>query len=128
MQALRAEGGDPGSSIHGWRCAYPDRYGPCDCLAESAAGILAAIRPLIEAEVRAEADGLADALDIARAERAGLREAVARELDAKALRWRTRRDATDDFGRGTYYSGLALAYDDAARIARGGYEGTGSDD
>lgn len=68
---------------------------------------LAAARPLIEAEVR---------------------EAVARELDDRERRWRTRLDATEDLGRGTYYSGLALAYHDAARIARGGYEGTGSDD
>lgn len=22
------------SSIHSWRCAHPDRYGPCDCFAE----------------------------------------------------------------------------------------------
>jgi hypothetical protein len=33
---LLAEGGGPGNSIHSWRCDYPDRYGPCSCVAETA--------------------------------------------------------------------------------------------
>jgi hypothetical protein len=31
--AISDEGGRQGSSIHSWRCDYPDRYGPCDCVA-----------------------------------------------------------------------------------------------
>lgn len=23
---------EPRQGIHGWRCAYPENYGPCDCL------------------------------------------------------------------------------------------------
>jgi hypothetical protein len=29
---INREGGEPGNSIHGWRCEYPERYGPCDCV------------------------------------------------------------------------------------------------
>ena len=38
-EALR-EQGDP---IHSWRCAYPDRYGPCDCIEEAGRDIAAAV-------------------------------------------------------------------------------------
>ena len=34
-----SEGGGPGNSIHSWRCEYPDRYGPCDCVAETVRGL-----------------------------------------------------------------------------------------
>lgn len=47
---LSAEGGEPGSSIHGWRCEYPDRYGPCECVDEVARAQLAAILPLLSGE------------------------------------------------------------------------------
>lgn len=30
-EVLIAHGESPGSSMHGWRCEYPDRYGPCTC-------------------------------------------------------------------------------------------------
>ena len=37
---LIAEGGAPGNSLHSWRCEYPDRYGPCDCVPETAGVVL----------------------------------------------------------------------------------------
>ena len=40
-EALRAEGAD--TNIHGWRCEYPDRYGPCDCVTEAAKAAVAAL-------------------------------------------------------------------------------------
>ena len=40
---LRAAGAEPGASIHGWRCEYPDRYGPCNCVADVAAEIAKSI-------------------------------------------------------------------------------------
>ena len=43
--------------LHGWRCAYPDCYGPCTCFAELLDDLAAALAPLIEARVReAQAD------------------------------------------------------------------------
>lgn len=34
-EVLREYGvGDFDASLHGWRCAHPDRYGPCTCFAE----------------------------------------------------------------------------------------------
>lgn len=36
-------GGDPGNSIHGWRCEHPERYGKCDCVEQIARTILAAL-------------------------------------------------------------------------------------
>jgi hypothetical protein len=37
---LLSEGaGEPEHGIHGWRCAYPERYGPCDCVAQLATEI-----------------------------------------------------------------------------------------
>ena len=43
VKVLTEEGGAPGSSLHSWRCNYPDQYGPCTCLAVTAALILAAL-------------------------------------------------------------------------------------
>lgn len=40
-EALRAEGAD--TNIHGWRCEYPDRYGPCDCVQETAEEVVSAL-------------------------------------------------------------------------------------
>ena len=31
---LEAGLNDTDSSLHSWRCAYPDRYSPCTCLAD----------------------------------------------------------------------------------------------
>jgi hypothetical protein len=31
-RGLLDEGAGPGNSLHSWRCEYPDRYGPCDCV------------------------------------------------------------------------------------------------
>lgn len=45
--------GQPGSSIHSWRCEYPDRYGARRCVEELLDDLVAAQRP--EWEVRAEA-------------------------------------------------------------------------
>jgi len=42
-QALLDEGAGPGNSIHGWRCEYPDMYGPCNCVTEVAAVVADAI-------------------------------------------------------------------------------------
>jgi hypothetical protein len=30
-------------SLHSWRCKYPERYGPCSCIEETARAILAAL-------------------------------------------------------------------------------------
>jgi hypothetical protein len=49
-KALVAEGGAPDNSIHGWRCKYPDRYGPCDCVEETVKVVLAAALPHIRDE------------------------------------------------------------------------------
>lgn len=40
VKVLEDEGGKPGHSIHSWRCEYPDRFGPCDCLDQVASEIL----------------------------------------------------------------------------------------
>jgi hypothetical protein len=40
---LLEEGAAPGNSIHGWRCEYPDRYGACTCVRDTAAHIAAAV-------------------------------------------------------------------------------------
>jgi hypothetical protein len=53
-----SQGMGPGGSIHGWRCEYPDRYGPCDCIAEVSADLatvaVETLTPLIRAQVAAE--------------------------------------------------------------------------
>lgn len=33
-----------GGELHGWRCAYPERYGECDCLATLVAELVVAVR------------------------------------------------------------------------------------
>src|SRR5690606_1311959 len=52
-------GDEAGSGIHSWRCAYPDRYGPCRCREEFAADVAARVAGGVpgrsEAEVKAEA-------------------------------------------------------------------------
>ena len=42
-EALNEEGAAPGSSLHSWRCEYPDRYGPCTCVDETARAVLDAL-------------------------------------------------------------------------------------
>lgn len=53
-KVLIEEGAGVGSSIHGWRCEYPDRYGPCDCVDETARAILdsPALAALLDRERR----------------------------------------------------------------------------
>jgi hypothetical protein len=41
-KVLLDEGGGPGNSIHSWRCEYPDRFRPCDCVNEIARAMLEA--------------------------------------------------------------------------------------
>jgi hypothetical protein len=43
MRALIDEGAGPGKSLHSWRCEYPDRYGPCDCVEGAAREVAAAV-------------------------------------------------------------------------------------
>jgi hypothetical protein len=43
VRVINREGGEPGNSIHSWRCEYPDRYGKCDCVEQIAMMILAAL-------------------------------------------------------------------------------------
>lgn len=43
-KVISEEGGEPGSSLHSWRCEYPDRYGECSCVAETAEEIVKALR------------------------------------------------------------------------------------
>lgn len=45
---LRYEGGEPGCSMHSWRCEHPDRYGPCTCLEDVSTQLLAALRAHLE--------------------------------------------------------------------------------
>ena len=57
-KALADEGGLPGSSIHSWRCEYPDRYGPCDCVPQTVVEILAAVVPLIREQIAADIEAV----------------------------------------------------------------------
>lgn len=41
--ALVENGVGQGSSVHGWRCDYPDLYGACDCLAETVTDVVDAV-------------------------------------------------------------------------------------
>lgn len=43
-KVINEEGGAPGSSLHSWRCEYPDRYGECSCVAETAEEVVKALR------------------------------------------------------------------------------------
>ena len=52
-QALSDEGGDPGNSIHSWRCEHPDRYGDCTCLRETAHEQMRRAIPHLLADLRA---------------------------------------------------------------------------
>lgn len=49
-------GASPGGSLHSWRCEHPDRYGPCTCVAEVVAAVVAAIRAM-DAETLADLIG-----------------------------------------------------------------------
>ena len=42
-RVLAEEGGEPGRSLHSWRCERPDWFGPCTCLAETAGEIVKAL-------------------------------------------------------------------------------------
>jgi hypothetical protein len=44
-QVLTAEGGAPGNSLHGWRCEYPDWFGACHCVEQTARAIVDALQP-----------------------------------------------------------------------------------
>ena len=55
-EVLIEEGAGPGNSIHSWRCAYPDRYGPCSCVEEATDALLASpVLAQMLAEAKAEA-------------------------------------------------------------------------
>lgn len=43
VKALLDDGAGPGNSLHSWRCEYPDIYGECDCVQETAREITAAV-------------------------------------------------------------------------------------
>jgi hypothetical protein len=42
-RTISEQGGDAGSGLHSWRCEYPERYSPCDCVETTAKLILAAL-------------------------------------------------------------------------------------
>jgi hypothetical protein len=74
-ESLISEGGGPGDSLHSWRCEYPDRYGPCDCVAET---------------VRELWDAVAEGLGLREETRTGVRAGdcdgrVTREPDERRL-------------------------------------------
>ena len=47
---------------HSWRCAYPDRYGPCECATETASFVLGRLAEFVaERERAAAAKALRDA-------------------------------------------------------------------
>ena len=56
-QKLTDEGAAPGSSIHSWRCEYPERYGSCDCVDEVARIVLSAVYDDIAAQAWDEGYG-----------------------------------------------------------------------
>ena len=43
-KVLIQEGAAPGNSLHGWRCEYPERYGPCDCVKQTAQRIVSTLQ------------------------------------------------------------------------------------
>ena len=45
LRRVLAENGISGNhdGLHGWRCAYPDRYGECSCVDELVSEIVACI-------------------------------------------------------------------------------------
>lgn len=66
------------SSIHSWRCAYPDRYGRCKCFEGTVTDLVAALRaanllresavPDAATELRTERDAALAAIERVRAE------------------------------------------------------------
>ena len=34
--------------LHGWRCEYPDRYGPCDCFEELVKALTDAVNSVVK--------------------------------------------------------------------------------
>lgn len=101
VAVLLAEGAGAGSSIHGWRCEYPDRYGPCDCVAEAASTVVEALRPWLAdlnaadlAAVLVTNEGLRRENEQLRADLAAARRQAA-ELDERLTRM-TRESAARD--------------------------------
>lgn len=64
-KALTNEGAAPGSSIHSWRCEYPDRYGECGCVHETARIVLTAAFGVLQQATRAAASPLFAAEEMA---------------------------------------------------------------
>lgn len=55
MTVLTENGMTEGGNMHGWRCEYPDRYGPCDCcdlLADDLVAVLESATPVPPSEVK----------------------------------------------------------------------------
>jgi hypothetical protein len=86
-KTLLEEGAGPDSELHSWRCEYPDRYGPCDCVGEAAREVADALMPLFEQAVeQAFEQAFEQAVEQARNE--ALEEAaVAIEAGAKVETW-----------------------------------------
>jgi hypothetical protein len=55
VTTLNNEGAEPGSSLHSWRCEYPERFGPCTCTEQTAKEIVAVLVPMLRAHI---ADGI----------------------------------------------------------------------
>ena len=49
---LLTEGAAPGSSLHSWRCEYPDQYGECDCVSVTARSVVETVLPYLLAQIR----------------------------------------------------------------------------
>lgn len=79
--ALLTEGAGVGNSIHSWRCEYPDTYGDCDCVEETAQAVADAVAVLIAEQAL---EGLQSIIDHAKAE--ALRDA-AEWFDEIAGKW-----------------------------------------
>lgn len=103
-KVLLSEGCSPGSSIHSWRCEYPERYGDCDCVGE----VVDQLLPIIAAHV-------------AERERK-LREEIAGEIGREQLdrhmEYGEAGDPVNDFERG-WRGGNVQALKRAEQIARG---------
>jgi hypothetical protein len=56
-QTINDEGGQPGHSIHSWRCEHPDRYGECDCVRQIARAVLETAAPLLGTNIGRGGDG-----------------------------------------------------------------------
>jgi hypothetical protein len=41
---LNQNGASAGEGIHSWRCEYPEMYGACECVEETARDIITALR------------------------------------------------------------------------------------